>query len=296
MLGKGIYNLAGKSGKKANELYKIAEKNYISAKEGIKDDIYNFKYKKDIENLDNLKYEAIQKINNPEGWKRLREQGIDQKSFFDQLNKSKITSKRGQGSWDDSQSINIDFNQLARLKKEGYDLSTETVLDHEIGHRMQRGFNSNAVKEYNKAKSYNYRIQVPEDIVYTTPLDKEAGNLLSPVTKDILHNDANYFLYGSNNKERLPFLRETKQSMVQNKYIDNIYSKITPDITKKYLKETPTNRFSKFLDTDKDITHRRLSTLLNKTPIVTGAALGAGALQAKDKQKFAEGGWLDNLK
>jgi hypothetical protein len=290
MLGKGIYNLASKE---ANQLYKLAKKDYISAKESIKDEIYNYKYKKDIKNLENLKYEAIQKINNPEGWKRLREQGIDQKSFFDQLNKSKITSKRGAGSWDNGDEINIDFDQLSQLKKENYDLSIKNVLDHEIGHRMQRGFNSIPVKDYNKAMSYNYRKQVPEKFVYTTPLDKEAGNLLSPVTKDINHSDANYFLYGSDNKERLPFLRETKQSMVENKYIDNIYSKITPDIIKKYLKETPTNRFSKFLDTNKDMTHRRLSTLLNKTPIVTGAALGAGALQAKDKQKFAEGGWLD---
>ena len=265
---------------------------YNQVKTKAKDEIYKLKYKKDIASLESKKFNAMQKMNNPEGWKRLREQGIEPKQFFDQLNKSKITSTRDIGSFDNGAQINIDFNQVKKLQKEGYDLSVDNIIDHEIGHRMQRGFNSKAVNDYNQAKSYNRRNQVPEYHVYSTPLDKEAELLLSPVIKNPNRN-SNYFLFGSDNKERLPFLREAKESMVSKGFINNIYSKITPETVKKFLKEVPSNRFSTFLDVENPITHRRLSGLLNKTPIVAGAGLGVNEL-AKDKKQ--NGGWLDNLK
>lgn len=265
---------------------------YNQVKSKAKDEIYKLKYKKDIASLESKKFNAMQKMNNPEGWKRLREQGIEPKQFFDQLNKSKITSTRNTGSWDNGAQINIDFDQVKKLQKEGYDLSVDNIIDHEIGHRMQRGFNSKAVKDYNQAKSYNYKIKVPEYHVYSTPLDKDAELLLSPVIKNPNEN-SNYFLFGSDNKERLPFLREAKESMVSKGFINNIYSKITPETVKKFLKEVPSNRFSTFLDVENPITHRRLSGLLNKTPIMAGAGLGVNEL-AKDKKQ--NGGWLDNLK
>jgi hypothetical protein len=265
---------------------------YNQLKIKAKDDIYKLKYRKDIASLESKKFNAMQKMNNPEGWKRLREQGVEPKQFFDQLNKSKITSTRNAGSWDNGAQINIDFDQVKRLQKEGYDLSVENILDHEIGHRMQRGFNSKAVNDYNQAKSYNYRNQVPKQFVYSTPLDKEAELLLSPVIKNPNKN-SDYFLFGSDNKERLPFLREAKESMVSKGFIDNIYSKITPETMKKFLKEVPSNRFSTFLDIENPITHRRLSGLLNKTPIVAGVGLGVNELT---KDKKSNTGWLDNLK
>jgi hypothetical protein len=265
---------------------------YNQLKIKAKDDIYKLKYKKDIASLESKKFNAMQKMNNPEGWKRLREQGVEPKQFFDQLNKSKITSIRNEGSWDNGAQINIDFDQVRRLQKEGYDLSVENIIDHEIGHRMQRGFNSKAVKDYNQAKSYNYRNKVPEYTVYSTPLDRESELLLSPVIKNPNKN-SDYFLFGSDNKERLPFLREAKESMVSKGFIDNIYSKITPETVKKFLKEVPSNRFSTFLDIKNPITHRRLSGLLNKTPIVAGVGLGVNELT---KDKKSNSGWLDNLK
>ena len=265
---------------------------YNQVKIKAKDEIYKLKYNKDIASLESKKFNAMQKMNNPEGWKRLREQGIEPKQFFDQLNKSKITSTRDIGSFDNGAQINIDFNQVKKLQKEGYDLSVDNIIDHEIGHRMQRGFNSKAVNDYNQAKSYNLRNQVPKYHVYSTPLDKEAELLLSPVIKNP-NGNSDYFLFGSDNKERLPFLREAKESMVSKGFINNIYSKITPETVKKFLKEVPSNRFSTFLDVENPITHRRLSGLLNKTPIVAGAGLGVNEL-AKDKKQNT--GWLDNLK
>jgi hypothetical protein len=81
--------------------------------------------------------------------------------------------------------------------------------------------------------------------------------------------------------------------MVSKGFIDNIYSKITPETVKKFLKQVPSNRFSTFLDVENPITHRRLSGLLNKTPIVAGVGLGVNKL-AKDKK--SNGGWLNDLK
>jgi len=261
------------------------------------DFIYETKYKKQIESIPKIKYQLIQEINTPEGYKRLRKQGIDPKSFIDQLNNTPVTTKRNQGSWDDSMSINIDFNQLADLKKQGYNISTESVLDHEIAHRMQRGFNSKAVKKYNEAvKEHNERIkilnrnslykrpkidEVPSYIVYSTPLDKKSAELLLPVTKNMKQKDADYFFEGTEYKERLPFLRETKREMKTKGYINSIYDEITPEITKKFLNENPGNRFAKFLEINQPLTHNRLSSLLNKTPIVAGATVVTNKLNEK---------------
>lgn len=245
------------------------------------DFIYETKYKKQIESIPEIKYQLTQEINTPEGYKRLRKQGIDPKSFINQLNKTSVTTKRNQGSWDDSMSINIDFNQLSDLKKQGYNLDLKTVLDHEIGHRMQRGFNSKAVKEYNKAKSYNYRMKVPEYIVYSTPLDIKSAESLAPLTKNMKQQDADYFFQGTEHHERLPFLRETKREMKNKGYINNIYDEITPEITKKFLNENPGNRFAKFLEINQPLTHNRLSSLLNKTPIIAGATVVTNKLNEK---------------
>ena len=255
------------------------------------DEVYNFKYRKEIADLPKIKRELLQEINTPEGYKRLRDQGIDAKSFLDQLNKTPVKSIRKKGSWDNSEIINIDFDQLKRLKKQGYNLDTKSVLDHEIGHRMQRGFNSKIVNEYNQViDALPNSDKVNPYYTYSTPLDKESAELLAPLTKNMKQDDADYFFQGSDHHERLPFLREAKREMKKAGYINNIYDKITPEITKKFLKETPNNRFAKFLQTDQPLTHRRLSSLLNKTPILTGAVLGTKTFQQEDKKQY--GGML----
>jgi len=284
----------GKTLDYANLLFSLPASKYLlnSAKPFIKrtakiaadqidDAIYNIKYKNQIKNLEPTKFKLLQQINNPEGWKRLRDQGIDPKSFLNQLNKTKVSSIRNAGSWDDSRQINIDFDQLKYLKKLGYNLDVESVMAHEIGHRMQRGFNSPAVKKYNEVMEALNRRKAPETLVYSTPLDKESAQLLAPVTKDMLHEDADYFFQGTEHHERLPFLRETKMEMKNKGYISDIYSKINSETIKRFLKENPGNRFARFLNVDSPITHRRLSSLLNKTPIVAGAAVATDKLNEK---------------
>lgn len=163
----------------------------------------------------------------------------------------------------------------------GYDYKNSIpTMRHEIGHFNSRG-----------------RVM---------PIDIEARSL---ETKQFLtpNEEAQYkyFRTGSKGKEPTGFLNEARQSMLDNKLINNIYDDITPEIVQKahthftnapsYEFRLPKNatpgeehftsphRIFDFMNASPE-NFAKLSTLFNKLPAavpvtVAGSALGAGALQ-----------------
>ena len=163
----------------------------------------------------------------------------------------------------------------------GYDYKNSVpTMRHEIGHFNSRG-----------------RVM---------PIDIEARSL---ETKQFLtpNEEAQYkyFRTGSKGKEPTGFLNEARQSMLDNKLINNIYDDITPEIVQKahthftnapsYEFRLPKNaipgeehftsphRIFDFMNASPE-NFAKLSTLFNKLPAavpvtVAGSALGAGALQ-----------------
>ena len=111
--------------------------------------------------------------------------------------------------------------------------------------------------------------------------DAEAENLakkLGDHDSEILN--ASYFIRGSKGNEPLPHLRELKQRMLNKGVINNIHNEITAeDIGNFYINNKGyKDRILSFIKPGDD-SYKTLAKLLNKTPVVIPAAIGAGALQ-----------------
>lgn len=278
----------------------------VPIKNIIDDKLYTIKYHIPIKKYNNYVKSLHAELNNPETIKRLTNAGINPDDFFENLKNTEFTSKPVGSSLlnfspriDKTHILNVDFKQLDKLKKEGYNLDMKSIVDHEIGHLMQ------------SRKHYKY------NDFYTKPtiLDIETDLLktISPQNLNSIKNieDLDYFITANRSRlsknrmkgdntaedhqkvERLPFLRELKRELINSKLIKNTNDKITPEILYNFKNKNTGNRIMGFTNTDKE-NYDFLADLLNKTPMFAGAIGGASVLEnqisEKNKEKYPYGG------
>ena len=188
------------------------------------------------------------------------------------------------------------------------------IIEHEIGHLLQKGAMTNLDKELEG-------------------LTLKADDLFSNISSDVkvgqegwksfkespsyFKESKDYFKTGSKGREKLPFLLEVRQDMLDRGVIKDIYDPISPTLLK--------NHYDKYmrgeLKGDKTISLRifdimentnsnfgLLSKVINKAPVMLPAAGAAGAIglmgsQTESKEPFSTfrpnyqtGGLINNYK
>jgi hypothetical protein len=235
--------------------------------------------------------------------------------------------------------ININFDQLNRLKDNG--ISLEAAYEHEVGHFLQRPladknplndlnkynellknykkdvriykkegknlsntfgldknkiskgderermrFLSRAMKEKDEAAVnwFDRKPQLPERPNYEAELDKKV--------RDLNFDNENSFLnYFNKNHEAYPFLREMRQTMVDEGFIKDKYQDINKDAISNFLNSKTKNRLKETLSRkEKESNTDMLHTLLKTLPAVAPAVI------ASQSQEKKNGGWLNKYK
>ena len=260
----------------------IAEtKQYIADK--ILDPIKYAGSRSKVKNIFNSK---IKELNNPETFKRLETIGVDPQEFISNLKNTKLEFTNNGSSMvpkltGNKSFLMFDQNQASKLRSDGYSLSDEAIIDHELGHLMQ----SNS------------------GIISPTSLDRYSDKLLENTDKNILssigENNLEYFTNAKKpnlskqptigaedwqKTERLPFLRETKRELIEKGFIKDINSPITPEVISNFSQTNSGNRIMSFINKG-DYDFKTLSNLLNKTPVIIPGAIGLGAAATMQKQK-----------
>ncbi len=107
--------------------------------------IYPIQYAKSIKNYKNYAKQQISDLNNMHTLDKLDDMGIDKTKFLEELKKVNFQSKNYPSSYSYNEyaknadhTVNVNFRQLEKLKKDGYPLNMEQVTDHELGHFMQQ--------------------------------------------------------------------------------------------------------------------------------------------------------------
>lgn len=233
--------------------------------------------------------------------------------------------------------ININFDQLNRLKNNG--ISLEAAYEHEVGHFLQRPLaNKNPLNDLNKynelLKNYKkdvriykkegeklandygldknkvikdddkerYRLylramrekdeaavnwfdrkpQLPERPNYESELDKKV--------RDLNFNSENSFSnYFNKDHEAYPFLREMRQTMVDQGFIKDKYQDMNKDVISNFLNSKTKNRLKEILSRkEKESNTDILHTLFKNLPAVAPAVI---ASQSQEMPEMGRGGY-----
>ena len=149
--------------------------------------------------------------------------------------------------------------------------------------------------------------EAPKRLSKPTILDKQAAGMLrlkSKDTKTMTPEELNSLYYYhsefpkkgiskigydiENGTERLPHLREMRQSMIDNGYIPDATSPITEDIIRRFIKENPKNRIASIVDPTFQTNYKKLVKTFKHLPAVLPIGLGTAA--ALQNEEYKRGG------
>jgi hypothetical protein len=179
---------------------------------------------------------------------------------------------------------------LRIYKKEGKNLSNTFGLDkNKISkgdERERMRFLARAMREKDEAAVnwFNRKPQLPERPNYESELDKKV--------RDLNFNNKNSFSnYFNKDHEAYPFLREMRQTMVDEGFIKDKYQDINKDAISNFLNSKTKNRLKEVLShKEKESNTDMLHTLLKTLPAV------APAVVASQSQEKKNGDWLNKYK
>lgn len=233
--------------------------------------------------MQKLSDDIMESYRNPESIKRMQDLGIDSERFLS-VN-PKVTSRPIGGHYNERKDvINIDLDQIKRLKKRGYNLRDNSVIEHELGHRMQ-GHQTSPLDQFT-IESIPGRISprplnIDKRIIKDLPMASDehlTGNALE---------SKNYFKTGGEEHdygiERFPHLMETKAEMLKAGVLKNRGEQVTEETLHKYgsYHGGDKNRIFSFI-AGGEKTMPILAKYMNKVPVVAGGALGVRALKKKE--------------
>ena len=266
-------------------------------------------------------------LTSPEGRKRLEDMGIDYDKFIDKVTKTDMTTTTSGGSFQNSTTnkLNVDTNQVRNEGNGAY--SEGSVFAHELAHLLQdksilKNPHSKELPDYRSLEWFAKAIGIPPEKVNTAMFYKIGAKgystrptaptvfdtFLDGITpKKGMDGEAfdrwEYFKnakgnYGTdidNQVERLAYVREFRQSMVEKGVINNVYDKITEKQIGKFMRDNPQLRMSQITeDTPNNI--GILRKVMNTAPVlVGGAALVKGANVAGQEQptnEYEQGGFI----
>lgn len=233
------------------------------------EDIY---YAKDYDrthitkSLEDLK----KRLNTPEGKKRLK--GINASDYDISTLIIKEDPKTYGASYGDAGPVKNTIGLNPNLPAP----SLPAILRHEIQHKFQKGTGKNIIDDLLgmlELRDFNKKV-----ITYKPNVNPVRGYDVYAMFQNN-SNAKDYFLHGSNGKERSAFLSELQQYLLDNKYISNAYDNITPELVKRVFMGRlgksnmyPLRIFNIMKPTNKNF--NLLSGTLNKLPAVTAGIVG----------------------
>ena len=127
--------------------------------------------------------------------------------------------------------------------------------------------------------------------------DKSAAHVsLGADRGDYLQVSKDYFNQGSEGTERVPFIAEIREDMLQNGIIDSEYDKITPKMLQQHYNKYKSITEDKYplraydIIKDKPKNFKILSDVLNDLPTVVGAASLVDSAMSDDESNVSEAG------
>lgn len=175
------------------------------------------------------------------------------------------------------------------------------VTSHEVGHflgmfapkKVLPTYLDDKLDELDLISDTSKQLTIPE----FTKSDKSTAHVsLGADRGDYLKIAMNYFKKGSKGTERVPFLTEVREDMLQNGIIESEYDQITPKMVQQHY-----NNYKRITD-DKyplrlyDITQNKsknfklLSEVLNDLPTVAGAASLVDSAMSDDESNVSQAG------
>ena len=144
-------------------------------------------------------------------------------------------------------------------------LSRPTILDKQAAGMLRLKSKDKKTMTPEELNSlYYYHSEVPADGISKIGYDIEKGT------------------------ERLPHLREMRQSMIDNGYIPDATSPITEDVIRRFIKENPKNRIASIIDPTFQTNYKKLVKTFKHLPAVLPVGLGTAA--ALQNEEFRRGG------
>ena len=168
------------------------------------------------------------------------------------------------------------------------------VIEHEIGHLLQKGAQTNLDKELES-------LSLKGDDLFTNIKSKDGvgktGWSEFKESPEYFGKSKRYFETGSTGREKLPFLLEVRQDMLERGVIKDMYQEITPEMLERHY----TNYMKGNLKGDKTIPLRifdimenkksnfnLLSKVVNKAPVILPVAGTAGVLSTMGNNTESE--------
>jgi hypothetical protein len=168
------------------------------------------------------------------------------------------------------------------------------VIEHEIGHLLQKGAQTNLDKELES-------LSLKGDDLFTNIKSKDGvgktGWSEFKESPEYFGASKRYFETGSTGREKLPFLLEVRQDMLERGVIKDMYQEITPEMMERHY----TNYMKGKLKGDKtlplrifDIMENKksnfnlLSKVVNKAPVILPVAGTAGVLSTMGNNTESE--------
>ena len=179
---------------------------------------------------------------------------------------------------------------LRIYKKEGEKLANDYGLDKnkviKDNEKDRSHLLARAMREKDEAAVnwFDRKPQLPERPNYESELDKKV--------RDLNFNNENIFSnYFNKENEAYPFLREMRQTMVDEGFIKDKYQDINKDAISNFLNSKTKNRLKEALSRKEEESNTdMLHTLLKTLPAV------APAVVASQSQEKKNGGWLNKYK
>lgn len=243
----GIANLAVN-----NSVGKLINKGVDKAGNWIDDKLYDFTFRNEIKGLteQGIKQNAELYANDIQK-KRISRLGVSTYDFMNNTPKFSSNRKQPTAFYPGEDRININFSQLSNSNDKGYNFSTASALDHELGHRLQK---YNYYAKPNQVKS----TYVDYDAVDFPLASKENLNAFDTYNKEYFYKQY----------EPLAHLMEAKRQMLDQGILPTRTTLVTNDMIKQYAERVPDDRIIKFMQPTYE-NRKKLIKMLNKIPAAT---------------------------
>lgn len=182
----------------------------------------------------------------------------------------------------------------------------EKVTSHELGHFLGSFGPKKSGSTYLDEKLSGLKLIDDVSEQLTIPgLEVEGSggySLMGPGTgKDYLNTSLNYFLKGSNGTEKVPFVAELREDMLQQGIIKSEYDDITAKMLKDHYKNYKNTRGEKYplriydIIKDKPENFKIMSDVLNRLPMIAGAALAYDELMNDQSDSNVSEAGMDDM-
>ena len=167
------------------------------------------------------------------------------------------------------------------------------VIDHEFGHLVQRGVQTNLDKELKNLELLNSEARDLFSSAKNSSPDTQAYDAVFNKTNEYFKRARKYFRTGNDGQEKLPFLEEVRADMLQKGIIKDLGDDITEGMIRQhyanYMMEAQGGKYPlRLYDIMKNNPNnfKLLQSVMNKMPVaVIGAGVGYGMMGGDEESQ-----------